>query len=74
MEKKTEIKKWRLRLFEILEVGHDLDAFSRGYDFIGAFAIVVNLAVSIMNTYDELRSKYGAVFLNLEAITVVFFD
>ena len=73
MEKKTEIKKWRLRLFEILEVGHDLDAFSRGYDFIGAFAIVVNLAVSIMNTYDELRDKYGAVFLTLEAITVAFF-
>lgn len=51
-----------------------MDAFSRGYDFIGAFAIVVNLAVSIMNTYDELRSKYGAVFLTLEAITVAFFD
>ena len=34
---------------------------------------MVNLAVSIMNTYDELRDKYGAVFLTLEVITVAFF-
>ena len=69
-------KKWfrrRKRLFEILEVGNDLDHVSRAYDFFSAFMIVLNLAVSIMYTYEGLRADYGTVLLWIERITVATF-
>ncbi len=69
-------KRWfrrRKRLFGILEVGNDLDYISRAYDFFSAFMIVLNLAVSIMYTYDNLRLEYGTVLLWIERITVVTF-
>lgn len=69
-------EKWlkrRKRLFEILEVGNDLDRVSRTYDYINAFTIIINLVVSIMYTYADLREKYGFVLLLLEGITVAFF-
>ncbi len=69
-------KKWhrrRKRLLEILEVGNDLDHVSRAYDFLSAFAIVLNLAASIMYTYDNLQAQYGSTLLLVERITVAFF-
>ncbi len=69
-------KKWyrrRKRLLEILEVGNDLDHVSRAYDFLSAFAIVLNLTASIMYTFDNLQSQYGSVLLWIERITVAFF-
>ena len=69
-------KSWfrrRKRLFEILEVGNDLDHASRAYDFFSAFMIVLNLAVSIMYTYEGLRSDFGSILLWIERITVVTF-
>ena len=61
-EGNTMDKKWqrrRKRLFEILEIGSDLDAISRIYDFVSAFAIVINIIASVMYTYDHLRLEYG---------------
>lgn len=69
-------KKWqktRKRLFEILEVGNDLDRTSRVYDYINAFSIIVNLVVSVMYTYSAMREQYGSVLLAIEAVTVAFF-
>lgn len=69
-------KKWqrrRKRLFEILEVGNDLDYVSRAYDFFNAFTIVLNLAVSIMYTYGTLRNRFGTTLLCIEKITVACF-
>ena len=69
-------KKWyrrRKRLLEILEVGNDLDHVSRAYDFISAFAIILNLTASIMYTFDNLQTQYGSVLLWIERITVAFF-
>lgn len=45
----------RKRIFEILEVGSDDDYVSRIYDFINAFAIVINLTSSIMYTFDRFE-------------------
>lgn len=73
---KAKSKKWyrrRKRLFEILEVGNDLDHVSRAYDFLSAFAIVLNLTVSIMYTYANMREQYGSILLLVEQITVAFF-
>lgn len=69
-------KKWekrRKRLYEILEVGSDFDRVSRMYDFINALAIIINLTVSIMYTFDNLREDYGSWLLLIEKITVAFF-
>lgn len=51
-------KKWhkrQKRVFEILEVGNDLDNVSRVYDYVNASAIILNLVISILYTYAELR-------------------
>ncbi len=67
-------EKWlkrRKRLFEILEVGSDLDRVSRMYDYFNAISIIVNLTVSIMYTYADFRERYGDWLLAVEAITVL---
>ncbi len=65
--------RFRKRLFEILEVGNDLDHASRAYDFVNAFSIIFNLIASVMMTFDNLQEKYGPLLLVVEAITVAFF-
>ena len=72
MDKKKWMK-WRKRLFEILEVGNDLDRVSRAYDYVNAFAIIVNLAVSIMYTYEGVRQQAGFWLLLIEDVTIAFF-
>lgn len=68
-----KINKFRKRLFEILEIGSDLDAISRIYDFVSAFAIVINIIASVMYTYDHLRLEYGKALIIIEQVTVAFF-
>lgn len=68
-----KINKFRKRLFEILEIGSDLDAASRIYDFVSAFAIVINIIASVMYTYDHLRLEYGKALIIIEQVTVAFF-
>lgn len=61
------------RIFQIIEVGNDLDEISRGYDFLNAFAIVLNLTVSIMYTFSDIRERFGAWLILIEQMTIVFF-
>ena len=65
--------KWRKRLFQIVEVGTDYDPISRGYDFLNVCTIAVNLIVSILYTFAEIRTQYGAMLITIEKITVAFF-
>lgn len=68
--------KWeqrRKRIFEIIEVGSNFDFQSRGYDLINAAAIVLNLTVSILYTFEDMRMRYSSIFFSIEAITVAFF-
>ena len=69
-------KKWykcQKRIFEIIEVGNDLDYISRFYDFANASAIIINLIVSILYTFSEIRQQYGFFLVLVEGITTVFF-
>ena len=69
-------EKWlriRKRAFEIIEVGNDLDRPSRCYDFINVIAIVINLAVTIAQTFAKVQLQYGKHFLILEQVTILFF-
>ena len=65
--------KRRKRTFEIIEVGNDLDYPSRCYDFVNAFAIILNLAVTIMQTFSSIQLKYGTVLKLAEDATIIFF-
>ncbi|MBQ8280106.1 MAG: ion transporter [Roseburia sp.] len=71
MDKKW--KKRRKRLLEIIEVGSDWDLPSRIYDYINAGAIVVNVFVSILYTFAEVRAQIGFWLLLVEEITIAFF-
>ena len=63
----------RKRVFQIIEVGSLDDYPSRIYDFINMLAIVVNLTLSILYTFEEFRVPYGNLALTIEAVTVAFF-
>ena len=69
-------KKWlkrRQRIFQIIEVGYDLDYASRAYDYVNVIAILLNLTVSILQTYENIRELYAPILYAVEIITVVFF-
>lgn len=69
-------KRWekrRKRLFHIIEVGSDFDAHSRFYDYENAVAILLNLAVTILETFEEIRVPYGSILYAIEQITLLFF-
>lgn len=63
----------RRRVFNIVEVGASEDRFSRLYDLVNSLAIVVNLAASILYTFENFRADFGGVILSVEAVTVAFF-
>ena len=60
----------RTGLFELIEIGSNYDAWCWGYDFFNTFTILLNLAVSIMYTFDNMEMKYGPLLLTLERLTV----
>ena len=63
----------RTGLFELIEIGSNYDAWCWGYDFFNTFTILLNLAISIMYTFDNMEMKYGPLLLTLERLTVAFF-
>lgn len=69
----TKWEKYRKRIYEIVEVGNDIDHASRTYDFWNAGCIIVNLIVSILYTFQEFRESYGFFLLFLERVTVIGF-
>ena len=63
----------RKRLSEIIEVGYTEDRISRLYDLVNSTSIVVNLVISVLYTFEELRAVCGGWLLSIEAVTVAFF-
>ena len=73
---KKQNKNWmqiRRRVSEIIEVGASDDLPSRAYDLLGTVMLLVNVAVTILYTFDKMELNHGPVLLLLEAITVAFF-
>ena len=69
-------KKWnmrRQRLSQIVEVGGADDVVSRGYDIFSTAVLIINLIVSILSTYENIRNSYGSALATAEALTVAFF-
>lgn len=67
------LTRYRKRIFEIVEVGYSLDIVSRVYDFISVAAIILNLVVSVLITFENIREQYEALLIGIEAVTIVFF-
>ncbi len=63
----------RKRIFDIIEVGSDYDYPSKAYDMVNASAIVLNLIVSLLYTFESIRVEYGVLLWVLEEITAGFF-
>ncbi len=63
----------RRRVFEIVEVGVAEDLPSRVYDVASVVVMLVNIAVTMLYTFDEMELHFGPLLLSLEAVTVAFF-
>ena len=63
----------RYHTFRMVSVGVVDEPINQAYDIISTVALVVNLAVMIMNTFDTLVERFGSLFDILEQITVLFF-
>lgn len=63
----------RKRVFEIIDIGGSGDHFSRGYDLLSTLTIIINLVVSVMYTFDDMRDRFGYWLLLIEGVTIVFF-
>ena len=71
-----EQNKWpafRARLFRMVSVGVIDEPINRAYDIISTGALIANLMVSVMATFENLNAAYGTWFLLIEQVTVFFF-
>lgn len=62
----------RKRIFDIIQIGQKEDVPSRAFDLLIVAAILVNLTVLFLGTFEEL-SSFDLLFDVLEGITVSFF-
>ena len=63
----------RARLFKMVAVGVIDEPVNQFYDVISTGALIVNLVVSVMATFDNLTAAYGNTFVLVEQVTVFFF-
>ena len=63
----------REKLFRMVSVGVVDEPVNQAYDIISTGALLLNLAASIMLTFDKLQADYGPLLLTVEAVTVLFF-
>ena len=71
--KRAKLDWYRRRTARVIEVGSNDDPVSRAYDFLLTGIILVNLAVSVMSTFDGLDARYGVWFNLIEAVTAACF-
>ena len=63
----------RARLFKMVSVGVIDEPVNQFYDVISTGALIANLVVSVMATFDNLNAAYGNIFILVEQVTVFFF-
>lgn len=71
--KKIDWRRLRRRTAEILEAGKADDFVSRAYDLFSAAMLLINIAVTVLYTFDHMELHYGNFLLAAEAVTVAFF-
>ena len=63
----------REKLFRMVSVGVVDEPVNQAYDIVSTGALLMNLAASIMLTFDRLEADCGPLLLSVEAATVLFF-
>ena len=63
----------REKLFRMVSVGVVDEPVNQAYDIVSTGALLMNLAASIMLTFDRLAADCGPLLLSIEAATVLFF-
>ncbi len=72
-EKTRGITQLRQRVFRMVSVGIVDKPINSGYDVISTLALLINLAIAILRTFDPMEAAYGPAFNGIEAVTVAFF-
>ena len=65
-------EKRKKRIFDIIQIGKKDDFVSRAFDFFIVIAIVVNIAVLFMETFDSM-TEYSHILRSIEFITILIF-
>lgn len=66
-------ERFRRRIFKMVSVGVVDDTINQLYDIISISSLVLNILITILNTFDSISIKYGSIFNGIEAGTVIFF-
>ena len=74
--KKNSNEPWpavRAKIFRMVSVGVIDEPVNQAYDAISIIALLANLLVSVMGTFDNLQAAYGSIFILVEQVTVFLF-
>lgn len=72
-EKKRKITLFRQKVFRMVSVGIVDKPINSGYDILSTLALLINLAIAFLRTFESMEVPYGGLFARIEAITVAFF-
>ena len=64
--KKNSNEPWlavRAKIFRMVSVGVIDEPVNQAYDAISIIALVANLMVGVMGTFDNLQAAYGGIFI-----------
>ena len=67
-----ENDKSKKRIFDIIQIGKKDDFVSRAFDIFIVIAILLNIAVLFLETFDSME-KYAHTLRSIELITIVIF-
>ena len=73
MSRKLPLAERRRRVYEIVEIGAAGDLLSRAYDLFYTLTIILNLTATVLDTYNSIHAKYGALLGLIEFVTVTAF-
>ena len=73
MGQKKEAGDWRQRIHKMVSVGVVDDPINQGYDIVSTVALLLNLSISLAETFDNIVYRYGGILNAVEAVTVAFF-
>ena len=68
----SDSDKRKKRIFDIIQIGKKDDFISRAFDIFIVIAIVVNIAVLFLETFDSME-KYSHLLRSIEFITILIF-
>ncbi len=66
-------ERFRRRVFKMVSVGVVDDTINQLYDIISISALVLNILVTILNTFNSINAQYGNILSAVETVTIAFF-